>query len=414
MTYAETIDYLYHVAPAFEKVGAEGYKEGLTTTRTLDAHFGHPHQHYKSIHIAGTNGKGSCAHTLAAILQAQGYRVGLYTSPHLVSFTERIRVNGVPIAQERVVAFVAHERAFFEPLKPSFFELTTALALLYFAEQHVDIAVIEVGMGGRLDCTNIIRPILSIITNISLDHTQFLGATLPLIAREKAGIIKAGVPCLIGEDHPATRPVFEQVAREEGAPLHFAQHHDDSAVAFQLKGSYQRANRDTILSAVALLREGLPISAAAVSDGCAHVCERTGLAGRWQTVRQQPLVICDTGHNLAAWQYLAPQLAALWAQKSDGSNALRIVFGMVNDKDVHGVLRLLPPSAQYYFCHADSHRAIPSAALAALAAAMGLRGQSYPSVAQAYAAAYSAAAEKDIIFVGGSSYVVGEMLATLQ
>ncbi len=407
MTYEETIEELYNMAPAFEKVGASAYKEGLATTLALDAHFGHPHERYRSVHVAGTNGKGSCAHTLAAVLQSQGLKVGLYTSPHLVSFCERIRVNGVPIPEERVVRFVEEERAFFEPLSPSFFELTTALAFLYFAEEAVDIAVIEVGMGGRLDCTNVIRPILCVITNIGLDHTQFLGTTLEEIAREKAGIMKRGVACLVGEESERTRGVFECVAQEKGAPLFFATHHDDPRVDFQLKGYCQRENRDTILSAVDLLSENVRISDRAVGEGMAHVCELTGLRGRWQTIGERPRVVCDTGHNLPAWQLLVRQME----DTARGCGKMRMVFGMVADKDVGAVLDLLPREAQYYFCQATTHRAMAADVLLGMARERGLVGECFETVSEAYETAMRDAREDDFVFVGGSSYVVGDLLA---
>ncbi|MCD8282128.1 MAG: bifunctional folylpolyglutamate synthase/dihydrofolate synthase [Prevotella sp.] len=413
MNYKETLEYLYNVAPAFEKAGAGAYKEGLVNTVALDNHFGNPHRKYLTIHVAGTNGKGSCSHTLAAVLQAQGYRTGLYTSPHLRDFRERIRVNGVPVTEGRVMRFVEEERAFFEPLCPSFFELTTALAFEYFAEEAVDIAVIEVGLGGRLDCTNIIRPVLSVITNISLDHTQLLGGTLEAIAREKAGIIKEGVPCLIGEYTRETRPVFEAVARERNAPLYFADTFDCPEVEFGLHGAYQEKNRRTILSAVALLRYKMEISDAALRRGMADVCALTGLEGRWQEICSHPLVICDTGHNLAGWEYLAPQIAGVFNKRKGSGAVLRIVFGMVDDKDIMSILRLLPAGAKYYFCQADNHRAIPSERVAMMARACGLIGESYPSVASAYNTAYGEAGENDFIFVGGSSYVVADFLNSL-
>ncbi len=414
MTYEETLAYLYNVAPAFEKVGAGAYKEGLENTLALDNHFGHPHRKYRTIHVAGTNGKGSCSHTLAAILQSQGYRVGLYTSPHLVDFSERIRVNGKPIPEERVIDFVEKEKAFYEPLSPSFFELTTALAFKYFEEQNVDIAVIEVGLGGRLDCTNVIHPLLSIITNISFDHTQFLGNTLESITREKAGIIKENIPCLIGEDNPVTRPVFEQIASERHAPLYFAQNHPTNNICFQLKGNYQRQNLNTILSAIELLRRTLDISNEAVGEGVAHVCELTGLEGRWQTLSEHPLVICDTGHNLSAWQFLSPQIVETAKRRVSNNFTLRIVFGMVDDKDISAVMDLLPKDAIYYFCQASTHRAIPSDTLLDLAKTKGLQGESFVSVEQAYLTASTDAKEQDFIFVGGSSYVVADLLLFIK
>ena len=425
MTYNETIEYLYSAAPAFEKVGAGAYKEGLSNTKALDEHFNHPHRKFKTIHIAGTNGKGSCSHTIAAILQSAGYKTGLYTSPHLIDFRERIRVNGECIPEERVVRFVEEERDFFEPLQPSFFELTTALAFKYFEEQQVDIAVIEVGLGGRLDCTNIITPLLSVITNISFDHTQFLGDTLAKIAGEKAGIIKNGVPCLIGEYTDETKPVFQAVAEEKNAPITFA---EDNPITtdyeFELKGTYQSKNLNSILNAIALFRNHLNISDEHIQQGLANVCKLTGLMGRWQTIQTSPLVICDTGHNLAGWQFLAPQIKNTYSSLStnnflpsgrlEGGLSLRIVFGMVDDKDINAVLDLLPKDAEYYFCQATTHRAIPSAKVAELAKCHGIKGKVFSNVESAYNCALVDAENSGFIFVGGSSYVVADFLTSLK
>ena len=405
MTYEETVEYLFHVTPVFEKTGASAYKEGLSNTHALDEHFGHPHRQFKTIHVAGTNGKGSCSHTLAAILQSAGYKVGLYTSPHLVDFRERIRINGQCISKEYVVDFVEQERSFFEPLHPSFFELTTAMAFKYFAEQAVDIAVIEVGLGGRLDCTNIITPVLSIITNISFDHTQFLGNTLAKIAGEKAGIIKKNVPVVIGETTPETLPVFQKKAAAKSAPLHLAEAfevaHDYD---FELKGLYQQKNKQTILCAVNCLKDVFTIPEEAIKKGMAHVCELTGLTGRWQTLQTRPLVICDTGHNVGGWQYLAEQI------KAQTCKTLRIVFGMVDDKDIYGVMSLLPKDAIYYFTKANTPRAMSEQSLLVFGQQMGLAGNSYPSVGEAYSAATKAAGGGDFIFIGGSNYVVADFL----
>lgn len=417
MNYQETIEYLFNSTPVFEKIGAKAYKPGLQTTFALDEHFGHPHQKYKTIHIAGTNGKGSSSHTLAAILQSQGYKVGLYTSPHLVDFRERIRVNGECVPEQYVIDFVEENRAFFEPLHPSFFELTTAMALKYFAEQKVDYAVIEVGLGGRLDCTNIITPILSIITNISFDHTQFLGNTLAEIAGEKAGIIKPGVPVVIGEYLPETRTVFEKKAKSENAPILFAQDFDvtrlensePSDVDMELKGSYQERNKKTILTALHILRQKLAISDEAIHEGFAHVCELTGLRGRWEKLNDAPLTICDTGHNLAGWSYLAPQINAVKAETK------HIVFGMVDDKDVAHVLQLLKEMLEnrvkYYWTQPSTKRAIPVEKLSELALKLGLHGSLYHSVKEAYNAALENAEKGDFVFVGGSSYVVADLLS---
>ena len=409
MNYKDTLDYLYNSAPLFQQIGAGAYKEGLENTWALDEHFGHPHRSFRSIHIAGTNGKGSCSHTLAAILQEAGYKVGLYTSPHLIDFRERIRVNGQPVPEAYVIRFVEEERAFFEPLHPSFFELTTAMAFRYFAEEKVDVAVVEVGLGGRLDCTNIIRPDLCIITNISLDHVQFLGDTLEKIAGEKAGIIKPGIPVVIGETTPETRPVFLKKAEEVGAPIHFAEEevkevHPDWE--YELKGLYQEKNRRTLWAALPLLQEGgYQISESDIQAGFAHVVELTGLMGRWQKLQEHPTVVCDTGHNVGGIQYIAEQL------RRQVFRRLHIVIGMVNDKDVRGVLALLPREATYYFTQASVKRALPAGQLARLAAEAGLQGTCYPDVPSAVRAAQKESLPEDFIFVGGSSFIVADLLA---
>ena len=410
MNYQETTEYLFNSTPVFEKIGAKAYKPGLQTTHELDEHFSHPHRQYKTIHIAGTNGKGSCSHTIAAILQSQGYKVGLYTSPHLVDFRERIRVNGECLPEQYVIDFVEENRAFFEPLHPSFFELTTAMAFKYFAEQKVDYAVIEVGLGGRLDCTNIITPVLSVITNISFDHTQFLGNTLTEIAGEKAGIIKPDVPVVIGEYIEETRPVFEKVAEERHSPILFAQDEDTAMeVDMELKGSYQERNRKTILAALNVLRQTMTISDEAIRNGFGHVCELTGLRGRWEKLGEAPLVICDTGHNLAGWKYLATQINDVDAQVK------HIVFGMVDDKDVEHVLQLLRDKlkngVKFYWTQPSTKRAIPVEKLRDTALKYNLHGEMYHSVKEAYMTAKADAKNDDFIFVGGSSYVVADLLS---
>ena len=412
MTYKETIEYLFNSTPVFEHVGASAYKPGLQTTEILDAHYGHPHKNFTTIHIAGTNGKGSVSHSLASILQEAGYKVGLYTSPHLIDFRERIRVNGIPVSEEYVIRFVEDFKLLnskrIHPLSPSFFELTTALAFKYFAEEKIDIAVIEVGLGGRLDCTNIITPILSVITNISFDHTQFLGNTLAQIASEKAGIIKHQVPVVIGETTKETRPVFENKAKEMDAPIFFAEEIDRSECdqyEFELKGSYQKKNLRTILCAT----KRLPfIHPEHIQKGLTNVCKNTGLMGRWQTLSTNPLIICDTGHNVGGWKYLAPQISSVPCDR------LHIVFGMVDDKDIRNVLSMLPKNAVYYFTQANNHRAIPAQQVGELAKEYGLSGNTYPTVAQAYEEAKSSASENDFIFIGGSSYIVADLLCHIS
>ncbi|WP_276868188.1 bifunctional folylpolyglutamate synthase/dihydrofolate synthase [Bacteroides heparinolyticus] len=409
MDYQDTLTYLYNSTPMFQQVGGSAYKEGLENTLALDEHFGHPHRKFRTIHVAGTNGKGSCSHTIAAILQEAGYSVGLYTSPHLVDFRERVRVNGQPIPEEYVIRFVEEERCFFEPLHPSFFELTTAMAFRYFADVEIDVAVIEVGLGGRLDCTNIIRPDLCIITNISLDHTQFLGNTLPQIAREKAGIIKSGIPVVIGETTPETKSVFQKRAGEVNAPIYFAEENgreDYPGIEYELKGLYQKKNSRTILTALPLLKEaGYRLDEQSVRRGFAHVTELTGLMGRWQKLQNHPTLICDTGHNVGGITYIVEQL------KQQAFHNLHIIIGMVNDKDIQGVLALLPEDAIYYFTQASVKRALPANDLQKLAESAGLKGNCYPDVPSAVRAAQEKSLPEDFIFVGGSSFIVADLLA---
>lgn len=428
MNYQETLNYLYNSTPVFEHVGAVAYKEGLQNTLALDKHFNHPHTNFKTIHIAGTNGKGSCSHSLASILQEAGYKVGLYTSPHLVDFRERIRVNGQCISKERVVKFVEDERKFFEPLHPSFFELTTALAFKYFDEQKVDIAIIEVGLGGRLDCTNIISPILSIITNISFDHTQFLGDTLAKIAAEKAGIIKKGVPVIIGEANEETSPVFQSKANEVNSDIVFAEDNaivtssspmanggrryylsNNSTLVGELSGDYQERNMNTILCACNILKQmNIIKNDDVIAKGLTNICKNTGLLGRWQTIQNNPTVVCDTGHNVGGWNYLAPQI------KRQQCNQLRIVFGMVDDKDINSVMYLLPKNAIYYWTQAESKRAIKAERVAEIAIKHDLRGEIFDNVEVAYTKALQDSNKDDFVFVGGSSYIVADLLTFLS
>lgn len=432
MTYEETIQYLFNSAPLFQHVGGAAYKEGLSTTHILDAHFDHPHNQYKTIHIAGTNGKGSCAHTIAAILQHTGLKVGLYTSPHLVDFRERIRVNGEMMPKQYVIDFVEKERSFFEPLHPSFFELTTALAFKYFAEQHVDVAVIEVGLGGRLDCTNIISPILSVITNISFDHTQFLGNTLAQIASEKAGIIKHKVPVIIGECNAETRSVFEHKAHEVEAPILFAEDNKEvlssefsdlfghklrhyttrsfGDIYGELTGECQIKNANTILCALHSLSKIFSVTHEDITYAFEHVCEMTGLRGRWQILQEHPTIICDTGHNTGGWQYLAHQLA----QIATSGNKLHIVFGMASDKDIERVMSTLPHEACYYWTKASVKRATSEQTIANIATKYDLHGKTYSNVAEAYEAAVNNASTNDYIYVGGSSFIVADLLRYKQ
>ena len=421
--YNDAIEFLYTSMPMFQRVGASAYKPGLDTVKLLDKKFGTPHKNYLTIHIAGTNGKGSTAHTLAAILQSAGYRVGLYTSPHLVDFRERIRVNGRMISRDAVVDFVNRYRAMSLECYPSFFELTMTMAFEYFAREKVDIAVIETGLGGRLDSTNIIIPILSVITNISFDHTAFLGNTLESIASEKAGIIKPSVPVVIGEAQDSVREVFQQKADEQKAPIYFA---EDVArfdtieplqdgllykntpygdIIGELMGDCQPKNAATILTALPLLAEcGIKVSTQSVKDGFAHVGSLTGLMGRWMTLHRNPHVVCDTGHNVGGWQYLSRRLKSI-----DGT--LHMIIGFVNDKDVSHILEMMPKTARYYLTNAQIERAMPVAQLAEIATECGLVGEQFPSVEDAYNAALANASTEDTIFIGGSTFIVADLLS---
>jgi dihydrofolate synthase/folylpolyglutamate synthase len=417
MNYKETIAYLYAMAPMFQQIGSKAYKSGMENSFAIDEHLHHPHTKYKTIHVAGTNGKGSTSHLLASILQESGYKVGLYTSPHLLDFSERIRVNGQPINQSFVVDFVAEHQAFFESLQPSFFELTTGMAFAYFAEQKVDVAVIEVGLGGRLDCTNVITPVLSIITNISFDHTNLLGNTLTAIAREKAGIIKSGVPVVIGEAEGEVKDVFvgATLAVAPDVPRIVFADEDDRKGGDrkgrpynELTGFAQEKNTATVLSAIKILKNGIfNIPDEAVYRGFRYVIENTGLMGRWQIVQNHPKIVLDTGHNVGGIQYIARQLQA------EQYDTLHIVFGMVNDKDITSVLALLPKNARYYFTQASVPRALPATDLAQQAAQFGLQGEKFSTVAEAFQAAKRNATENDFIFVGGSTFVVADAIAIL-
>lgn len=425
MNYNEAIEYLYNSRPPFHQVGAAAYKPGLENTLGLMAHVGNPHEVLKAVHVAGTNGKGSTSHLIAAALQAAGLRVGLFTSPHLVSLTERIRVNGKPIPEETVAAFVTEHKAFLDELQPSFFETMTALGFRYFVQQNVDIAVIETGLGGRLDSTNVMTPVLSVITNIGMDHTEFLGNTLAKIAREKAGIIKPGVPCVIGETHPQTMNVFLDHARECGI-LGEGLETTDCRIWFadqcgylrsrrlrqapecELKGNYQEHNLQTAYVALQVLRNYSPIFQSsnpqifksALADGFAHVCSMTGLRGRWETLQQKPLVICDTGHNSHGLQYVAQQLRELT------NPHIWIVFGQVNDKDTEVVMRLLPSGERYHyiFTRPDTRRARSAQEMLEM---WGKEGLAIDRPGEAINYALEHATTDDAVFIGGSNYLVG-------
>ncbi len=424
MTYQQTLDFLYTQIPVFQCEGASAYKPGLERSLALAGAFGDPHKRFPSVHIAGTNGKGSTAHTIAAVLQRAGYKTGLYTSPHLVDFRERIRVDGKMIAERDVVDFVERFRGMNLGIEPSFFELTMTMAFEHFAREGVDIAVVEVGLGGRLDSTNILLPRLSVITNISLDHTALLGDTPVAIAREKAGIIKGGVPVVIGEAEGDVKRLFIERAEECGAPILFAEEvkpikevvaADGGGWLYrgtpfgelrgELGGDCQPRNAATILTALTLLSsQGWEIDDDAVAEGFARVTELTGLAGRWMKVSDNPSVICDTGHNTGGWEYLSRRLRSL-------SPRLKMVIGFVNDKDVSHILEMMPRDAEYFFTQASIPRALPADAVKAEGALHGLRGEAYGDVATAVEAAKKSASADDTIFVGGSTFVVGEFLS---
>lgn len=413
MSFSEAIEYLYSSRPPFHQVGGAAYKPGLETTLRLMARIGNPHEHLRAIHVAGTNGKGSTSHLIAAALQASGLRVGLFTSPHLVSLTERIRINGQPIPEDEVARFVTQHKDMLDELQPSFFETMTALGFWYFVQQKVDIAVVETGLGGRLDSTNVLTPILSVITNIGLDHTEFLGNTLTQIAREKAGIIKPHVPVVIGESHPQTINVFLARAQECGSEIWFADQCEylrrcrvQYAPECELHGIYQQHNLQTAFVALrALSNIQCPISNVQIAEGFAHVCSLTGLRGRWEILSLQPLTICDTGHNSHGIQYVARQLRDL------KTNNIWIVFGMVNDKDTDVVMRLLPAGERYHYIFTRPNTPRARSAQEMLA----LWDKQDDAVAiedpqEAIRYAQQQAKLLDAIFIGGSNYLVGEAL----
>lgn len=416
MTYTEAVQYLFSATPVYQHIGSSAYKPGLENVKRLDAHYNHPHSAYPTIHIAGTNGKGSTSHTLAAILQSAGYRVGLFTSPHLVDFRERIRVSGEMITEEYVTRFTEEAREQIQEVAPSFFELTTLMALCYFRDMQVDVAIIEVGLGGRLDSTNIINPVLSIITNISLDHTQYLGDTLRDIAREKAGIIKPHTPVVVGNSQgEGVRAAITEIAVGQSAPIHWAelrspQYRPWGFITPELKGQAQQENTSTILTALDVLAHTFALTPESVQQGFAQVTSLTGLRGRWEELGVSPLRICDTGHNPAGIALVVHQLSTL----SERHDKVRVVLGMASDKDVSSVLALFPPQFVYYFTQAGVPRALPADQLQELAREQALEGNAYSSVAEAYEAALSEACPEDIIFVGGSNFVVADLLTYIQ
>ena len=429
MNYPETVNYLYSLLPAYHRIGLAAYKNNLDNTLLLDEYFGHPHLNFRTVHVAGTNGKGSVSHMIASVMQDAGYRTGLYTSPHLKDFRERIRINGRMIGEENVISFVAQNNDLIKKVQPSFFELTVALAINYFARMKIDVAVMETGMGGRLDSTNIITPELSVITNIGHDHMEFLGDSIAAVAGEKAGIIKQGVPVVIGETQNQTSRVFRDRAAAMKAPVTFADQiyscrlgsvSDDPVMRqFTLRdlrddtvrvgltplgGDAQRKNIQTVAAAVDILSVTFGLSCENLLKGVADVVTSTGLQGRWQILSQSPLTVCDTGHNREGLQYVVRQL------KKTRKQALHMIIGFVNDKDLSSVLPLFPRDAKYYFTRASVPRALDEKVLMEAASCYGLYGSSHLTVEEALEAARSAAGPEDMIFIGGSTFVVAEAI----
>jgi dihydrofolate synthase/folylpolyglutamate synthase len=429
MTYSQTLEFLFSQLPAYHRIGKAAYKSDLKNTILLDNYFMNPHLSYSSIHVAGTNGKGSVSHMIASVLQEAGYRTGLYTSPHLKDFRERIKVNGVMIAKKEVVTFIEKHKSILETLKPSFFEMTVAMAFNYFAEARVDVAVIEVGLGGRLDSTNIITPVLSVITNIGHDHLDLLGNTFKKIAGEKAGIIKRNIPVIISETQPDTQNVFISKARESGSAIYFADRNYSCKLGINAKpnkgrryimtdlstdrkikgeillgGDYQSKNLQAVFNAFEVLKDRFEVSDKNLTDGILNTILNTGLYGRWQILNIAPLTICDTGHNKEGLEYVLDQL------KRIPKSALHIVLGFVNDKDLKSVLSLFPTDAQYYFTKASVPRALNEVNLKMEAEKFGLKGDSFSDVAAAYNAARKLAKQSDLIFIGGSTFIVAEVV----
>lgn len=405
MDYPETLDWMFRQLPMYQRQGKAAFKKDLTNTIAFVEELGDPHKKFKSIHVAGTNGKGSVSHMLASILQEQGYKVGLYTSPHLKDFRERIRLNGQEVSEDFVVDFIQKHQQFIEKQGLSFFEMTVGMAFQYFAEEKIDIAIIEVGLGGRLDSTNVIQPEVSVITNIGLDHTQFLGNTLTEIAQEKAGIIKKNTPVIIGETTPETESVFLAQAAKQGAPLYFSEEYREELPLSDLKGNYQKMNIRTVIEAIRVL--GIlnwEISTESIDQGLATVVENTGLRGRWFSLGESPKVICDTGHNAEGLSLVMEQLNA------EKFERLHIILGVVNDKDLKSVLPLFPESASYYFCKPNIPRGMPVEKLSSEAENFDLIGESFPSVREAYEAAKNEANQSDLIFIGGSTFTVAEII----
>ena len=405
MTYQDTLNWMFSQLPMYQKQGKSAFKKDLSNTLKLAKNLSNPERNFKSIHVAGTNGKGSTSHMLASILQEAGYKVGLYTSPHLKDFRERIKINGKEVSKQFVIGFIEQNKTFFDANQLSFFEMTVGMAFEYFSKQEVDIAVIEVGLGGRLDSTNIITPEVSVITNIGLDHTQFLGNTLEAIAFEKGGIIKPNVPVVIGETQKETTPVFESLAKNNNSKIVFADNKTVETYKSDLTGNYQVKNIITVIQAVKELQQkGYKISNKHIEKGLLNVVKNTGLLGRWQVLKENPKVVCDTGHNREGLTYVMQQLS------KEKFKALHIVFGVVNDKDLSTIVDLLPKKATYYFCKPDLSRGLDANELKQIFNKNGLIGEAYKSVNVAYEEALNKANSNDFIFIGGSTFVVAEII----
>ncbi|MFG6685673.1 bifunctional folylpolyglutamate synthase/dihydrofolate synthase [Mariniflexile sp. HNIBRBA6329] len=405
MTYQDTLNWMFSQLPMYQRQGQSAFRKDLSNTMKLIERLNHPENNFKSIHVAGTNGKGSTSHMLASILQEAGYKVGLYTSPHLKDFRERIKINGKVVSKQFVTGFIKQHRAFFEENSLSFFEMTVGMAFEYFSKQQVDIAVVEVGMGGRLDSTNIITPEVSVITNIGLDHTQFLGTTLEAIAFEKGGIIKPNVPIVVGETQKETAPVFMELAEKNNSKIVFADNEVTEAFVSDLTGIYQSKNIVTVVNAInELQQKGFNITHQNIKKGLLRVVKNTGLMGRWQTLQLNPKVVCDTGHNRDGLNYVMKQLS------NEVFDTLHIVFGVVNDKDLSSIIDLLPKNAIYYFCKPDIPRGLDAKDLKKSLGAHGLKGEAYNSVNEAYKIALDSASTTDFIFIGGSTFVVAEII----
>jgi len=404
MTYKESINWLFNQLPVFQNIGAAAYKEDLNNTILLTKHLNHPERNFKTIHVAGTNGKGSTSSMIASVFMEAGYKVGLYTSPHLKDFRERITINGKKISKNYVHQFVLKHKSFFETTELSFFEMTVGLAFQYFSDKKVDIAIIEVGMGGRLDATNIITPLLSVITNIGKDHTAFLGDTLEKIAFEKAGIIKQNIPVVIGEYTIQTKPVFTEAASKNKSEIYFAQDINHPDYPCGLLGDYQIKNKKTVIEVFRNLKSNFNISEENIKNGIANVILNTHLQGRWQILQENPKVICDTAHNAHGLEMVIQQL------KKETYNQLHIVLGVVNDKDLDAILPLFPKNANYYFCKPKNERGLNAKTLQDKAKSFQLFGNTYTSISKAYKAALEKSSDKDLIFIGGSNFVVSEII----